>query len=410
MAVVSLPLQRQKQANGRASAPCISAIQTSAGLLRLTVIRDFKSIESQWRTLQEHGVCAQAQTYARSEAWFRLVSEPSGAELAIVCGHAESGDLQFIWPFEVTDICGIRCLHWIGAGQSNYNMGGFDRNFALSVTPEDMRALLNHAAGLIGANAARFDNQPVERDGVRNPMMLLPNRPSANDGHAILLDQDFDTLYRNRFGGKSRNTLRRKDRRLREDWDVTIGWAQTADERRSLLEEFFRQKARQFAEQGIANVFSDGPSRAFYHELASWPTGQQGTLEIAYLKTDDQYAAISCGIFFKDRFTTLLTSIHDGPMRKFSPGAVLLHRQIEDCCRKGLNFFDMGAGDARHKNEWCDVSTPLIQSSIAFDERGYVLTAPAALMTAAKRFIKTRPALWALAQGARRRLYGTSER
>ncbi|MEM8743219.1 MAG: GNAT family N-acetyltransferase [Pseudomonadota bacterium] len=409
MAVVSLPLQRQKQADGHASTPCIGALQTSAGMVRLTIIRDFGSIESQWRRLQEDGVCAQAQTYERAEAWFRLVSAPSGAEPAIVCGHADSGELQFIWPFEVIETYGIRCLNWIGAEQSNYNMGGFDRTFALSVSAEDMRALLNHAAQLVGANAARFDKQPIERDGIRNPMALLPNRPSANDGHAVLLDQDFDTLYRNRFGGKSRNTLRRKERRLREDWDVTIGWAQTAEERRSLVEEFFRQKARQFAEQGIANVFSDGPSRAFYHELASGPTGRDGTLEVGYLKADDEYAAISCGIFFKDRFTTLLTSIHDGPMRKFSPGVILQHRQIEDCCRKGLNFFDMGAGDARHKSEWCDVSTPLFQSNIAFDERGYILTAPAALMTAAKRFIKTRPALWAFAQRARRTLYGTSD-
>ena len=259
MAVVSLPLQRQKQANGQASTPCIGALQTSAGLVRLTVIRDFRTIESQWRSLQEHGICASAQTYGRAEAWFRLVSERAGAEPAIVCGHAESGELQFIWPFEVTDIFGIRCLNWIGAEQSNYNMGGFDRSFALSVSADDMRALLNHAAQLVGANAARFDNQPVERDGVRNPLALLQHRPSANNGNAVLLDQDFDTLYRNRFGGKSRNTLRRKERRLREDWDVTIGWAQTADERRSLLEEFFRQKARQFAEQGISNVFFRRP-------------------------------------------------------------------------------------------------------------------------------------------------------
>lgn len=408
MAVVSLPLQRQKQADGRASAPCISAVQTSAGRLRLAVVRDLQSIEDQWRTLETRGVCAHAQTYARADAWFRLVSAPAGAEPAIVCGHAEDGDVQFVWPFEISEVYGIRCLYWIGAEQSNYNMGIFDPNFALRVTGEDMRALLNDAASLIGANAARFENQPVERDGIPNPMALLPHRPSANDGHAVLLDQDFDTLYRNRFSGKSRNTLRRKQRRLREECDVTIGWAKTAGERRGLLEEFFRQKTVQFSEQGIANVFADGPSRAFYHELASWPTGQQGTLEIAYLKAGDEYAAISCGIFFKDAFTTLLTSIHDGPMRKFSPGALLLHRQIEDACRKGLNFFDMGAGDARHKNEWCDVSTPLIQSSIAFDERGYLLTAPSAVLTATKRFIKTRPALWALAQATRRRLYGTS--
>jgi len=409
MAVVSLPFERQKQVNGRASAPCIGALDTSAGRIRLTVIREINSVERQWRVLECNGACAQEQSYIRAEAWFRLVSQPMGAEPAIVCGHSESGELQFIWPFEVAKTRGVRCLRWIGWEHANYNMGVHNPEFARNVAPEDMRALLNHAAQLIGGvSAAHFGKQPLERNGLPNPMALLPNRPSANTGHAILLEEDFDTLFRTRFSGKSRNTLRRKERRLREEWDVKLGWAESVDERRKLLDEFFRQKTRQFAEQGITDAFSDPHHRAFYHDLAARPTGEQGTLEIGYLKTDSKFAAICCGIRFRDRFTTLLTSIHDGPTRKFSPGTILLHHQIEDACRRGLTFFDMGAGHARHKDEWCDVDVPLFENIIAFDERGYILTAPIAFLAGAKRFIKTRPALWALAQNVRRRIYGRS--
>jgi CelD/BcsL family acetyltransferase involved in cellulose biosynthesis len=97
-------------------------------------------------------------------------------------------------------------------------------------------------------------------------------------------------------------------------------------------------------------------------------------------------------------------------VRKFSPGSLLLHYLIEDACRRGLNFFDMGAGDARHKEEWCDIDTPLFENIIAFDERGYLLTVPLAAQEAVKRFIKTRPKLWALAQSVRRKLYGQRQK
>ena len=159
--------------------------------------------------------------------------------------------------------------------------------------------------------------QPYEWDGVANPMALLPRRPSSNLGHAVLLDSDFDTLYRNRFSGKSRNTLGRKERRLREQAPVEMGWAQSPDERRKVLDEFFKQKSRQFLEQGISDAFSEPSHRAFYHEIASRPSGEQGTLEIGYLRAGNQVAAISSGTFFKDKFTTMLTSINEGPVLKF---------------------------------------------------------------------------------------------
>jgi CelD/BcsL family acetyltransferase involved in cellulose biosynthesis len=391
----------------RAATPCAGSLETSAGLVRLSIFRDFELIEKEWCAFQTSAVGVQAQSYAHAEAWFRLVSEPAGGELAIVCGRSQSGEMEFIWPFEVVEKRGVRCLYWIGWEHANYNMGLHTLNFARKSSPQDVKSLLSEAACLIGGvNAAYFDKQPYEWDGVANPMAHLPQRPSANQGHSVLLETDFDTLYRNRFSGKSRNTLGRKERRLREQASVELGWASTPDERRILLDEFFKQKSQQFSEQGISDAFADPRYRAFYHEIAALPSGKQGTLEIGYLKSGNQIAAISSGTIFKDKFTTMLTSIDQGPVRKYSPGSLLFLYQIEDACRRGLNFFDMGAGDARHKEEWCDIVTPLFENIIAFDERGYLLTIPLAAQEAVKRFVKTRPYLWLFAQSIRRKLFG----
>ncbi len=407
MTVISLPRVGHKPDRTRDVAPCAGSLETSAGLVRLSIFRDFEPIQKDWQAFQTSAVGVQAQSYEHAEAWYRLVSKPSGAELAIVCGRSQSGKIEFIWPFEVSKRRGVRCLHWIGWEHANYNMGLHTLNFARETSPQDVRALLSEVACLIGGvNAAYFDKQPYEWDGVANPMAHLPLRPSANQGHAVLLETDFDTLYRNRFSGKSRNTLGRKERRLKEQAPIEMGWASTTDERRKLLDEFFKQKSQQFSEQGISDAFANSRHREFYHELAALPSGEQGTLEFGYLRSGDQVAAISSGTFFKDKFTTMLTSIDQGPIRKFSPGSLLFQYQIEDACRRGLNFFDMGAGDARHKEEWCDVDTHLFENIIAFDERGYLLTVPLAAQEAVKRFVKTRPRLWHLAQSVRRKLFG----
>lgn len=407
MTVISLPRVRENAEHGRAPAVTSDRVQTAAGHVRLVVCRDFQQVEESWRKLESCSACVPAQSWSRAEAWYRLVSKPAGSEAAIVCGLSGTGDTQFIWPFEVRSTKFGRCISWMGWEHANYSMGLHRLNFAREVTREDMRRLLCEAAKLIGGvNAAILAMQPFESDGVPNPFALLPHQASANTGHSILLDGDFDTLYRNRFSGKSRNTLRRKERKLQDEGRVELGWARSPAERRELLEEFFRQKSRQFAEQGIEDTFSDPRHRAYYHELASRPSGQSGTLEIGYLKVNETTAAISCGMFFKDKFYTLLTSIDEGPVRRHSPGSLLLHFQIEEACRRGLNFFDMGAGDARHKDEWCDIRIPLFDTAIAINERGYFTTLPHVAISVGKRFIKTHPQLWSLAQTVRRGLYG----
>lgn len=407
MAVISLPRVRHQNGVAKPLTASISATETTIGRIQLTIFRDFKAIGRQWRLLQLTAACVPAQSFEQAEAWSRIVSQPLGIMPAIVCGRSDSGEIQFIWPFEVTRTLGLGCLRWIGQGHANYNMGLHTLQFARNATANDIRILLSEAARLIGdISVAHFELQPFDWDGIPNPMARLPHSQSANTGHSILLEKDFDTLYRNRFSGKSRNTLNRKERRLGELGAIEIGWAKTLDERQSLVSQFFKQKRRQFAEQGIADAFAEPNIHEFYHEIAALPHSAYGSLDAGYLKVGGQAVAISCGVFCSDRFSTLLTSIDTGPTRKYSPGTMLLRHQIKTACGKGLNFFDMGAGDAHHKLEWCDVSIPLFENFIALEERGYLLTLPLRAATGVKRYIKTRPRLWALAQSVRRRLFG----
>ena len=407
MAVISLPRVRHENGGARPLAASICATETTLGRIQLTIFRDFEAIASQWRQLQSTAACVPAQSLEQAEAWSRIVSQPVGTMPAIVCGRSDSGEVQFIWPFEVTRALGLGCLRWIGQDYANYNMGLNALEFARNATANDIKTLLADTAGLIGdVSAAHFLLQPFEWDGIPNPMALLPRSRSANTGHSILLEADFDTLYRNRFSGKSRNTLKRKERRLGELGEVKIGWAKAPEERQALVGQFFEQKKRQFSEQGIADAFAEPRVQNFYHEIAALPSSAYGSVDAGYVKVGGRTVAISCGVFCGDRFSTLLTSIDTGPARKFSPGTMLLCHQIKTACCKGLNFFDMGAGDAHHKEEWCDVSTQLFENFIALDERGYLLTIPLSATSMVKRHIKTQPRLWAFTQSVRRNLFG----
>src|SRR5690606_29561370 len=105
-----------------------------------------------------------------------------------------------------------------------------------------------------GAAAALLDAQPFDWDGVPNPFALLTHQSAPNSGYAIKLG-DFATLYQSRFSKRSRQTLDRKERHLREMGTLKYGWAESREERLAVLDTFFAQKARQFAAMGVTNMF-----------------------------------------------------------------------------------------------------------------------------------------------------------
>lgn len=380
----------------------LAFVDTDSGRISLTLHRSFDDASSAWQTLPP---ATHAQTFACAKAWFEEVSRPSGAEAVIITGRSDSGKPLFVWPFEVVKKCGLRALQWIGQDLGNYNMGLFDPHFARTVQAADIRSLLCEVAVMAGdVSITYFRNQPIEWEGEPNPFATLPHQRSPNRGYAVLLDQDFDTLYRNRFSGRTRNSLQRKERKLRCLGELEYGWASNGKQRQALLKEFFEQKTAWFAKHGISDLFANPGYRTFFQRIAELPEGTPGRLELGYLKVGDSVAATFHGAKVGGRFHMLLSSIAPGESERWSPGILLMRSQIENLCGRGCLRYDLGSGHAQHKSEWSDEEIALFDSFIALDENGYVLTIPMSLVSRAKRLVKNNKTLWAIAQVVRRKI------
>lgn len=390
-----------------ATAPIDTTVETGAGPVRLTLYRDFEPVRELWTRFQDTALCTYAQSYVWVEAWFRCVAGPSGAELALFVGRNDTQRPLFIWPFEIVRRLGLRTMQWVSQDHANYSMGLYQPDFATAVGPDDMAALLHSAASMAGGvRAACFTDQPTIWDEIENPICLLAHQDSPNPGFAVRLDRDFEAIRRARFSKRSRQTLARKERRITTHGAIEYGWADSADDRLEILETFFAQKARRFRELGIPDAFAEPIHRDFYRELAAFDTLEPGRLRLGYLKVGGETASTFNGIEFRNRLFVLLSSIiDDGELQRWSPGQLLLRHQIEEACERGLSHYDLGVGEAPHKLDWCDEKMELIDSFIAFDIAGRVVTVSLAVKSALKRIIKTNPMLWALARSVRRTIF-----
>jgi CelD/BcsL family acetyltransferase involved in cellulose biosynthesis len=112
------------------------------------------------------------------------------------------------------------------------------------------------------------------------------------------------------------------------------------------------------------------------------------------------------GTLCHNRLGVALSSLAEDERKRQSPGALLLKHQIEEACAKGIAFYDIGVGAARHKDDWCDVVQPLFDAFIALKPQGLLVTLPLATMARLKRAIKSSQHLWPLAQRVRKGVFG----
>ena len=379
------------------------AVNTSLGTISLRITRDLASLKGLWQALQAAAPCTAAQTYNWAQAWTHHVLGPEGREPVIVVGYGTDGAPLFLWPFEMGVEFRLHVLKWLGQDHANYNMGLFTPEAAQGLVASDISCILRAAARHVGAAAAIFGAQPFTWDSVANPFAKLSHQRSPNSGYAVRLG-DFLELYQSRFSKRSRSTLDRKQRRLLDLGRLDFGWAETREERLALLETFFAQKAQQFAAMGIKNIF-DVHVRAFYRDVALLEGDNPSRLRLGYVKLNDDVLATFNGTVCHSRMSVALSSLAEGDTQRQSPGALLLRHQIEEASDAGLAFYDLGVGQARHKDEWCNVVQDLFDSFIAFKPQGLLLTVPLASAARVKRAIKSNRHLWSLAQAVRKRLH-----
>jgi CelD/BcsL family acetyltransferase involved in cellulose biosynthesis len=377
-------------------------VATSLGTISIRITDEVESLKGLWEQLQAVAPCTAAQTYDWALAWTRNVLGPEGRAPVIVVGYGPKGAPVFLWALEMGRQFRVCMLKWLGQDHANYNMGLFTPEAARTLTGPDMSRLFREVGRQVGAGAAILESQPLMWDGVPNPFATLPHRQAPNSAYAIKLG-DFTALYESRFSKRSRRTLERKERKLMELGRLDYGWAETHAERLDVLETFFAQKAQQFAAMGVKNVF-DAHARAFYRDIAPLEGDNPSRLRLGYVKLNGHVLATFSGTICHDRLAVALSSLAEGDTQRQSPGALLLRHQIEEAANAGLAYYDLGVGQARHKDEWCNVVYALFDSFIAFKPQGLLVTLPLAAAARLKRAIKSNRMLWSFAQQVRRRL------
>lgn len=369
---------------------------------RVAVFETMADTESAWRALETgDSLCTPYQRYDFLSAWQAHVGTVEGITPFIVVGFNAADVPLFLLPLGRRRVGGLTVLEFLGGKHANFNMGLWRRKLAARIGVPDLKAILRQIKG--SADLLVLVNQPLTWTGTTNPLALLPQQRSANFGFSGSLAPDFDVLLHARTNSAARKKMRKKERALADLGTVRFERIECPNEIRRVLDAFFKQKSARMRAIGVADVFAEPGVRRFI-EAATTERLASGepVIELYALSVDDIIVATMGGIVGGGRFCAMFNSILPGRYAVESPGEQLIVNLVRQCCERGLETFDLGIGESRYKQLFCEDAEPLFDNYLPLTASGHMLALAYRIGAAVKRSVKQHPALWSLVGTARR--------
>ena len=376
------------------------------GVAEIAVVRSLAPIEGEWRRFETTAVGHVFQTFLFVSTWLTTVGRARAVAPLIVIGRDGDGRTLFVLPFGVTRRWGGRELAWLGAEHADYHAGLFDAGFLerCAVGRIDFaRAITTLLAA--EADVCNFTRQPATIAGLANPFVAFSPVRHCDSSHETRLGTSWDDYYRTKRNSSSRRHDRGKLKHMEELGEVRFIDAASGPDIERAMATLFKEKERSLGQIGAGGFFTSDAVKQFYGQLARVPF-PAGPCHVAAVEFRGEIVAVNWGLVRGNRYYYVMHAFAaESPAARFSPGRLLMYQLMQWCVGQGIDVFDFTIGDEDFKEQWCEATLPLTDSVAALSARG----APAALALrsakAAKRVIKTSPALRGVAEEVRRRVH-----
>lgn len=366
------------------------------GCMAIEVETDLDRCADEWRAFAATAHASPYQTYDWIEAWWRLVEARDGGTVQIV--RLRRGDeLLALMPLVTRRHLGVRVASFVGGTRFNIQTPVWSDRFAQALEDAPIEIILRRIGRVVGVDALEITHMPRLCCGAENPFVTKDAAECPSPTFILPLAPDFSALSQARRSGKSLQQLRRKRKKLEtEAGPVRFARAATEEEAARVVDAAVRQRAARRLASGVPSFFDAPGGEAFIRETAArgvdCARGCSSLMNAHYLEAGGRIVATYFGASHAGFYSCYVNSF-DGDFDVFSPGDILLHDLIEEMCGKGLAALDLGVGEERYKQSWCD-RVPLFQSATPVTPKGWLYLNASRLSQDGKKFVKRNKTLW----------------
>jgi CelD/BcsL family acetyltransferase involved in cellulose biosynthesis len=306
---------------------------------------------------------------------------------------------------EVVTYGPFRVARFMGGSHANGNFAAADPRWLARMDSEALRRLFQ----AIAKARPDIDLIALERllpdlDGIANPFLSLRHFASPNLSLAVDLTGGFDALLSRASGKRKRKKHRSQTRKFDAVGSHRRIEARSPDEAGRLLNTFFEMKEARFRKMGIANVFGDDRTRAFFKALFGQALAQdEPPFQLHGLEVAGKLRAVTGSSRSGKRLICEFGAIAEDDLAHTSPGDFLFFDNIQDACEAGFAVYDFSVGDELYKRQWCDMETQHREVLVPLTLKGRALGQALRQGARLKAFVKNSPTIWRLTKLLRRK-------
>ena len=328
-------------------------------------------LEKHWVDFEKIAVKTPFQSFAWLSHWQKTVGGPLlSVQPQIVLLYDEEQTIAIL-PLSIRRKFGIKVLEWLGGINTDY-MGPL----ILSKYPYDSenKRIWNDIKSKIG----EYDSIHVQKQPEWT-VQFLDGIGFSNISYRKLkayktsLPHTWDALYNNK-SSKTRQTDRRKYRRLEKIGKVNVIIGESEEQTQKIISSLFKQKSRRYRETSEWDMLAVEEYRQFYQGLTNL-SSDNIKVHCAALSVGNVMVATHVGIVDKDTFYYLMPANEGGEWVRYSIGRLLLLELIKWSIESGLKYFDFTVGGEAYKKEWSDIENNFYEfiKPISFKGQVYAL-------------------------------------
>ncbi|WP_214471725.1 GNAT family N-acetyltransferase [Mesorhizobium sp. dw_380] len=344
---------------------------------------------------------------AQGAAWILNWAAQVKPDLAVATLTLE-GKPVFALALEVVSRGPFRVARFMGGRHANGNFAAADPQWLARADIAAVRSML----AAIAKARPDIDLIALERllpdlDGIANPLASLDHFASPNLSLAVDLAGGFDALLLRASGKRKRKKHRSQTRKFEAVGSHRRIEARTADEVKRLLEAFFEMKELRFRRMGIADVFGDIQTRAFFRALFTQALAEDKPPFVLHgLEVAGRLRAVTGSSRSGKRLICEFGAIAEDDLANTSPGDFLFFDNIQEACETGFEIYDFSVGDEPYKRQWCDIETRHFEVLVPLTLKGRTLAQALRQGARLKAFVKNSPRIWKLTKMLRRKAAG----
>jgi len=277
-------------------------------------------------------------------------------------------EIMALFPLGIRKTWGISVLEWLGGQHADYMgplLGNNWENMA-SNFPQYWQKTLDK---LLPFDVIHFQKQLGKTGGIDNSFLSIMKNRKHLYSYQSKLEGNWDDYYVKKTNSKTRQTDRRKLRKLNKIGTVTIEFAENEEIKYKIIKKMIKQKRRRYRDTGVLDMLSVPEHKEFYKMLADI-TDDTLKIHCAALYVGETIVATHVGLVDQSIFYYLMPAHEGGKWERYSPGRLLLEHLLEWSIQNKLKVFDFTIGGEHYKKDWCDTETPLYETFEAITAKG----------------------------------------